>query len=574
MSKKSYRSLFGDMVTEWKWILRNARRYWWCIVLYAFLGMLGTAMGLAVSVFSKRLIDDVVGHSTGTIVSSALCVVGLALGQIVFNAVTSWITAVIGTRANNEMRTEVFSKVLGGRWEEVSKFHSGDLLNRLEGDVSTVSNGMIGFIPNVIIKALQFFGALGIVLYYDRTMAVLALLSAPILVFSSRYMVRTMRKFSRESRELNGKILSYSEESLRNLQVIKAFDITGQYIKNFKSLLAHYRGVRLKYEKFSVLMTLTLSVIGLVVSYACYGWGVWRLWQGAITFGTMTLFLQLSGTLSASFSGLVSLAPTAISIATSAGRIKEITERETENDADKQKASYMLKNGSIGVFADNVSFTYSDGESAVLDSVSFFARSGETIAFVGPSGEGKTTVLRLLLGLLVPQSGEMIFETGDGERISASDSTRRFCSYVPQKNGTFTGTIAENLRAVNPEATDEELESALKAADLWDFVSTLPNGVNSFVGENGVNFSEGQAQRISIARALLRKAPILIMDEATSALDAETEARVLKNIMGSSERTCIITTHRDSMLKYCDRIYRITHDGKTEELKNKTEEIE
>ena len=307
MSKKSYRSLFGDMVTEWKWILRNARRYWWCIVLYAFLGMLGTAMGLAVSVFSKRLIDDVVGHSTGTIVSSALCVVGLALGQIVFNAVTSWITAVIGTRANNEMRTEVFSKVLGGRWEEVSKFHSGDLLNRLEGDVSTVSNGMIGFIPNVIIKALQFFGALGIVLYYDRTMAVLALLSAPILVFSSRYMVRTMRKFSRESRELNGKILSYSEESLRNLQVIKAFDITGQYIKNFKSLLAHYRGVRLKYEKFSVLMTLTLSVIGLVVSYACYGWGVWRLWQGAITFGTMTLFLQLSGTLSASFRDLFRL---------------------------------------------------------------------------------------------------------------------------------------------------------------------------------------------------------------------------------------------------------------------------
>ena len=233
----------------------------------------------------------------------------------------------------------------------------------------------------------------------------------------------------------------------------------------------------------------------------------------------------------------------------------------------------MLKKGSIGVFANNVSFTYSDGESAVLDSVSFFARPGETIAFVGTSGEGKTTVLRLLLGLLMPQSGELVFETADGERIAASDSTRRFCSYVPQKNGTFTGTIAENLRAVNPEATDAELEEALKAADLWDLVSALPNGADSFVGENGVNFSEGQAQRISIARALLRNAPILIMDEATSALDAATEERVLKNIMGSSERTCILTTHRDSMLKYCDRIYKITPDGKTEELKNRTEEI-
>lgn len=576
MSTKSYRSIFYDMKNEWKWIFKKARRYWWRISLYAAFGIIGTCMGLTATIFSKKLIDDVISHSTNTIIQSAACVIGLAVGQIVFKALTAWITAVIDTKTSNELRADIYSGILGSKWEAITDYHSGDLLNRLEGDTSTVSNGMISFIPNVITKAVQFFGALAIVLYYDKMMAVLALISAPVLVLSSRYMVKTMRKFNKQSRELNGQILSYSEESLKNIQVIKAFNLTKQYINNFSELLNVFRKVKLKYEKFSVLMSLILSSIGLIVSYGCYGWGVWRLWQGAVSFGTMTLFIQLSGSLSSSFSSLVSLAPSAISIATSAGRIKEISERTAENDADKDKAVKMLSDSAhsgIGVFSDKASFKYKNGESPVLDSVDFSVSPGETIAFIGPSGEGKTTLLRLILGLLEPQSGSIVFKQGNHE-LPASDNTRRFCSYIPQKSELFTGTVAENLRIVKPNATDEELIASLSQAELWNHIASLPNGLDSLIGENGVNFSEGQAQRISIARALLRQSPVLIMDEATSALDADTENKVLSNIMcKSTSRACIITTHRPSVLKYCNRIYKITSEGQIYEINASREEI-
>lgn len=361
---------------------------------------------------------------------------------------------------------------------------------------------------------------------------------------------------------MNGRILSFSSESIQNLQSIKAFDLTRRYTRDFRSLLDRYRTLRLAHDKFSVLLTLAMSVLGLLVSYACYGWGVWRLWQGAISYGTMMLFLQLSGSLTAAFSSLVSLAPSAISIATAAGRIKEITDLPMEPDRDRAAAKAMAEFAEgVHIRCDDVTYCYADGDSPVLRNVSFEAAPGQTIAFVGPSGEGKTTILRLLLGLVEPSEGSLTV-TGGGETLTISDSTRRLCAYVPQGNTIFSGTIGENLRVVAPHATDEALIEALKTADAWGFVSQLPQGLDTRIGERGVNFSEGQIQRISIARAVLRQAPVLIMDEATSALDSDTEERVLKALMASApHRTCILTTHRPSMLRYCASVYRLTEHG-------------
>lgn len=557
--------LIRTMAYEWKWILKYVYRYKGSIALYVILGVVATGMSLGTSVASKYLIDAVLSKSSETILQSACLVIGLAVFQILFQSGASWITAVISTKTNNEMRNEIYSHVITSDWEEINGFHSGELLNRIEGDVSSVSSGIISFIPSVFTRSLQFIGSLAIVLYYDKTMAFLALLSAPFLVLSSRFLIRTMRKYNQKSRELNGKVLSFSEESLRNIQVIKAFDLTKQYINNFKTIIENYRFMKLKYEKFSVTMTLVMSFIGLLVSYLCYGWGVYRLWQGAISVGTMTLFLQISGSLTSSFSSLASLAPSAISIATSAGRIMEITKYSKEQDADREKAVAMLKKSKekgVDVIAENVSFTYRDGNEEVLKNVSFFVAPGETIGFVGPSGEGKTTILKLLLGLLSVSSGKLFIRSAGGEELDISDSTRRFCSYVPQGMSVFSGTIAENLRLICADATDEKLFEVLKSADLYDFVMSLPDGINSVIGEGGTNLSQGQAQRIAIARALLRDSKILIMDEATSALDIETEIRVLENIMISDPtRAVVITTHRESMLKYCDRVYKIDSDG-------------
>ncbi len=569
---KDYKHLLLNMVDEWKWLLRYVIKYKAVLVLYIVLGLIATIMSLGVNVATKYLIDTVITHNDSELLKYALLVVGLAVFQHVFQALTSWITAVVSSKTNNEIREEIYSHIIKAYWEQIRIFHSGDLLNRLESDVSVVSSAVINFIPGVFAKAIQFFGSLIIVLYYDKTMAFLAMMSAPFLFLSSRVLIKTIRKFSKESREINGQILAYSEESVQNIQIIKAFDLTKDYINNFKFILENYRKVKLSYDKFSIIMTLCLSFIGLIVSYSCYGWGVYRLWLGAITYGTMTLFLQISGTLTSSFGALASLAPTAVSIATSAGRIMEVTSFSEEEDAQKEKAMQILKkaeNKGVNIVFENVSFTYYDASTSILNNISFKVHPGETIAFIGPSGEGKTTLFKLILGLVLPTEGKLYLESQDGEKIEISDSTRRFCSYIPQNINIFSGTIADNLRLVKKDASDDELCDVLKKSELFDFVSSLPRGINTPVNEQGANFSQGQLQRLAIARALLCKSYITLMDEATSALDIETESKVLENIMTSDTQSIrLITTHRESMLKYCDKIYKITSDGKLTEYTN------
>ncbi|MBP3441544.1 MAG: ABC transporter ATP-binding protein [Clostridia bacterium] len=567
-----YAALLRSLTKEWKWLLRYVSKYRLQIFLYVVIGVLSTAMGLGASVASKYLIDSVVTHNNDTIVKSACLAIGLALTQILISSATSRVASVVGTKVSNEIRSNVYEHIVFSRWEDINKYHSGDLLNRIEGDVSALSSSIISFIPGVFTKVTQFIGCLAVVLYYDPIMALFAFMSTPFLALTSRISAKMMRKYNKESREMNGKILSFYSESIQNIQTIKAFDITKRYVNQLRDYLFAYRKLRLDHGKFSLLMTMGLSVIGLIVSYSCYGWGVWRLWQGAITYGTMTLFLQISGQLTSSFSALVSLLPTAISIATAAGRIMEITELPVEGHEDDLKAEKMSdsadKNG-VALTCENLTYTYPDGEVPVVKDISFYVNPGETIALVGPSGEGKTTILRLILGLIEPDSGKLVMKTCDNDEIRVSESTRRFCSYVPQENAIFSGCIADNLRIVKPEATYDELKTALKTADAWGFVERLPDGMDTQISEKGINFSEGQIQRISIARALLGEAPVLVMDEATSALDAHTEETVLANIMKSyPNRTCVITTHRPSMLKYCDRVYRVDEEGNLQKIDN------
>lgn len=562
---KDYATLFGTMIKEWKWLLGYAKNYRKIIILYIFLGIFSAVMSLGASLASKFLVDAVVEHISSDLPKYIALVIGLAVFQYVFQALTSWLSASVGSKANNEIRNDIYTHIISAHWEDIGAFHSGDLLNRLEGDASTVSSGVIGFIPTAVTRFIQFFGALGIVLYYDKTMAVLALMSAPFLFISSRFLLKTIRKYNKQTREQNGKILSYSEESVQNIQVIKAFDLTNKYISNFKALLESYRTMRLEYDKFSIILTFCLSMLGLVVSYSCYGWGIYRLWQGAITYGTMTLFLQISGSLTGSFSALASLAPTAVSLATAAGRIMEVTCFGEEKDTDREKALSILKRSmadGVTLVFENVSFRYRDGETSVLKNISFEAAPGSTIGLIGPSGEGKTTVLKLILGIVKPTDGRIYLRSSNGETIDVSDSTRRFCSYVPQDVGMFSGTIAENLRLACPQADDEMLKNALKTADIYSYVDSLSDGLNTAVGEGGTNFSQGQLQRLAIARAVLRDSLITLMDETTSALDMDTEKRVLENIMSrSSSKIRIITTHRESMLKYCDSVYKISANG-------------
>ena len=555
--------MLREVLTEMKWIYRCSMRYKGAVIWYIFLGVFGTGMGLGSSVVSKYIIDAVTGYDSGLIVPAAVGYVSMNLFRIGANALTSRVSAKIQIGVNQEIRSEVFATVLHAGWEEIAEFHSGDLLNRLTGDVNTVSQSVLGWIPNLITGLVQFFSALFLILYYDATLAVLALLSAPVTLVLSKYLMKRMRDYNVKMREVSSDVMAFNEEAFQNLQYIKSFGLVGSFLERFRTYQEKEKDVRLTYNKFSIGVSSLMSVVGMAVSAVCFGWGVYRLWSGAITYGTMTLFLQMAGSLSAAFSSLINIVPSSLAAATAAGRIMEITKAEPEQADDPPGAEGFCRaaeRSGAAVRMENVRFTYRSGRD-VLEGASLFARPGEIVALVGPSGEGKTTVLRLLLGLVRPQAGRVALEAG-GETREMSARLRRLFAYVPQGNTMLSGTIAENLRLIRENATESELWDALEKACAAGFVRALPLGLETPLKERGGGLSEGQLQRLSIARALLCDAPVLLLDEATSALDLETERRLLHSIMrAESRRTCIVTTHRPGVLSACDRVYRVGDSG-------------
>lgn len=555
--------MLREVLTEMKWIYRCSMRYKGAVIWYIFLGVFGTGMGLGSSVVSKYIIDAVTGYDSGLIVPAAVGYVSMNLFRIGANALTSRVSAKIQIGVNQEIRSEVFATVLRAGWEEIAEFHSGDLLNRLTGDVNTVSQSVLGWIPNLITGLVQFFSALFLILYYDATLAVLALLSAPVTLVLSKYLMKRMRDYNVKMREVSSDVMAFNEEAFQNLQYIKSFGLVGSFLERFRTYQEKEKDVRLTYNKFSIGVSSLMSVVGMAVSAVCFGWGVYRLWSGAITYGTMTLFLQMAGSLSAAFSSLINIVPSSLAAATAAGRIMEITKAEPEQADDPPGAEGFCRTAErsgAAVRMENVRFTYRSGRD-VLAGASLFARPGEIVALVGPSGEGKTTVLRLLLGLVRPQAGSVTLEAG-GETREMSARLRRLFAYVPQGNTMLSGTIAENLRLIRENATESELWDALEKACAAGFVRALPLGLETPLKERGGGLSEGQLQRLSIARALLCDAPVLLLDEATSALDLETERRLLHSIMrAESRRTCIVTTHRPGVLSACDRVYRVGDSG-------------
>ena len=555
---------FREMWNETKWLYSYAAKYKWLIVIYIVIGLFATGLALAASLVTKNLINEVLG---GKISAAAVALyVFLGLSGIAVSALNRRLSAKISLRVNNEIRADVFGKFISTTWEEVSAFHSGDLLNRINGDVSTVADSVIGWIPSVTIKSAQFIGAIAIICYYDAAMALLSLISIPAAALISSLLLRKMRSYGTKIREAGSELMSFFEESLQNIQTVKAFGLSQSLDGRLAQLQKIYYDTSLEYNALSVKVTSGMSVLGLFVSYLCMGWCIFRLFTGAIDIGTMVLFIQLSSYLSSSISSLISSVPTVISATISAGRIISVLnlprEEEDESLAAREIADF---DEAPEIEFRDVSFGYKNG-GKVFSEVNLTVAPGEFAAFVGPSGGGKTTLLRLLLGLVKPQSGKATL-SAKGKTTEISSVTRRIFTYVPQEKAMFSGTVAEMLRLFSPEATDEEINAALKAACAYDFVAALPEGINTPLGERGAGFSEGQNQRLAIARAVLRKAPVLLLDEATSALDLETERRVLENITALCRgKTLIVMTHRESVLPLCDSVYRIS-GGKVEKVR-------
>ena len=552
----------GRLQEMWRqtlWIYQYARKYWKAMIFYTALGMVGTVISLFSGFVSRDLVDIITGHKTGELIRTFSLLIGVAVGNIILNQITGYISSRISMKVDAEIKQDIFEKILVTDWESLTNYHTGDLLTRWGGDAGNISGGVLNFVPNLIITIFRFLSALYVVLTHDASFAIFAMLGIPVSLLMSRRLLRRMQNNNKRSAAMGAKMSGFNQETFSNIQTIKAFDLVRLYVERLRQLQREYIDMRLEFSRMSMVTSVILGFVGLLVSYSSYGWGIYRVWSGAITYGSMTMFLSLSGTLTGAVNSLTSIVPNAISLTTSAGRLMDILEMPREEDDRREEAAAFLerhRKSGVSLLVRDLDYAYRTG-TRVFSGASFEAHPHEIIGLVGPSGEGKTTMLRLLLALVKPEGGEIVLE-GEGERFSLCPSIRQAFSYVPQGNTLFSGTVAENLRSVKPEASEEELRSALELACAWDFISRLPEGVNSPVKERGGGFSEGQAQRLAIARALLRRSPILLLDEASSALDVATERQVLKNIMRDEyPRVCIVTTHRPTVLTLCTRVYRI-----------------
>lgn len=556
---------FREIIDDWKWIFTYSARYKFAIVFYVFLGIFSTTMGLVSSVASKYLIDIITGYQTSRLAVLILIMVGSSVASLALDSVLSRITTRLSIYINNDIQADIFDKIVDADWLSLSRYSNGDVLNRFNSDISTVSGNAISWLPSIIIAVYRFVATFLVILHYDWVMALIALGSAPFMLLISKFLIKKQREYSKKVKEMNSQLMSFEVETFYNFDTIKSFGIAPYYSKKLRWWQGKFKDVSLDYNMFSIKSNILMSVIGMAVQFAAFGYCLFRLWTHSITYGTMTLFLQQRSNLSSAFSSLVSIIPAFLNSSVSAHRIRELVElpREVHIPESSELDQYAEKGFSVQMR--DLRFAYAEGADVITKS-EFVAKPGEIVALVGPSGEGKTTMIRLILGLVCPQEGQAVIRACDGREVTMNAETRHLFAYVPQGNTILSGTIAENMRTVKEDASDEEIVQALKLSCAWDFVEKMPGGINARVGERGRGLSEGQAQRIAIARAILRDAPVLLLDEATSALDVTTERQVLRNIITQRpNKTCIVTTHRPSVLNLCQRVYRVV-DTKVTEL--------
>lgn len=548
---------FEEIAEDWKWIFHYSRKYKKAILIYIVLGLAGASLGLAASVMGKYLIDIITGYQISKLWIVIAAAVGSSVFSLVFSSVNSRISVRLSIDINNDIQADIFDKIMDADWIRISGYASGDIVNRFNNDAGIVSSNAINWLPSLVISIYNFAATFLVIFHYDRIMALIAFAGAPFMLFMSRYLIQKQRDCNQKVSETGSKLMSFEVETFYNMDTIKAFGTTPYYGKKMRWWQKKYRDISLEYNLFSIKTGIAMKLLGMLVQYLALGYCLYRLWTHDITYGTMMLFMQQRSNLSDAFNRMISMVPAFLSSSVSAHRIRELVDLPRERHiAESSEMDAYAKDG-FEVRMNHVNFAYAEDDQVITDS-QFIAGPGEIVALIGPSGEGKTTMLRLILGLIRPDTGRVLLTASNGISVDMNADTRHLFAYVPQGNTILSGSIAENMRMVKEDASDEEIMEALKIACAWDFVRDMPETINSSVGENGRGLSEGQAQRIAIARAVLRDSPVLLLDEATSALDVTTERRVLRNIIQQRpNKTCIVTTHRPGVLSMCQRVYRV-----------------
>ncbi|EFA45008.1 ABC transporter, ATP-binding protein [Hallella bergensis DSM 17361] len=518
--------------------------------LNALIGLGSVGVSLAQVWAVQHAIDVAAGSADGSLYAAVGLMGGLVLCGFALNISGVWVRNILGVRAQNRMQQRMLDRILRSQWHGKEALHSGDVLNRLEVDVGNVVSFLTEVIPNTLSVLALFIGAFWYLFSMDATLALITVAIIPVFVLLSKVYVSRMRKLNRAVRSSDSDVQSVLQETIQNRMLIKTLESEGPMVDRLETTQGILRHRVVKRTAFSVLSNFILN-FGFAAGYlVAFLWAAVRLADHTLTFGGMTAFLQLVNRIQSPARSLTKLVPAFVSVFTAVERLMELE----ENPLEEQGTPIELS-APCGVRLQRVSYRYDDVDGDVIRDLDFDFRPGSCTAVLGETGAGKTTIVRMILGLVTPQHGTVEIYNDRKHRVL---SPRLRCNfvYVPQGNTLMSGTIRENLRLGKLDATDEEMEEALKKS-CAEFVMELPEGLDTVCSESGGGLSEGQAQRIAIARALLRDRSIMLFDEATSALDPETERHLLQNILAAHDKTVIFITHRPAVVDYCDQTLTI-----------------
>ena len=533
-----------------RWLWRAWRGNRLQAALNAIVGLLSVGVSLTQVWAVKHAIDVASGDEQGNIYMAVAFMGVLILIDFALNISGIWIRNLLGIKAQNRMQQRVLDRILRSEWRGKESRHSGDVLNRLEFDVTNVVNFLTETLPSALSVLAMFIGAFSYLASMEWRLAVLVAAMVPLFVLVSKIYIRQMRGLTRQVRDSDSKVQAFMQEITQNRMLVKTLESGGFMINRLENTQSELRRNVVRRTSFSVFSNFILN-FGFTLGYlVAFLWAAVRMSAGTLSFGGMTAFLQLVSKIQGPARSLTKLVPAFVSVFTAAERLMELEEDPLEEQGDP-----IVLDAPCGVRLDNVSYAYLDGDSNVIDNLSFDFRPGCCTAILGETGAGKTTLVRMLLALLQPQSGSLHIYNNVEERQLTPRLRANFV-YVPQGNTLLSGTIRENLRLGKHNATDEEMREAL-VKSCAEFVFDLPDGLDTACAEKGGGLSEGQAQRICIARALLRNRSVMLFDEATSALDPDTERRLLKNILASHDKTIIFITHRLAVVDYCDDVLRV-----------------